>query len=153
MFEINELLLFLCEGATEFDEGDFYRNIIPGTLKPLARVEYIKKGGKNLRDEDEILEILEEVMEGIEAELEVKHSAKRRKDYDNNHGNGKQKSNNNDGKKEGNWCRLHDGKHLWKNCPDNPNGTKNGDGRRRDDDRGRDRSRDRDSGWRNHRDC
>ena len=46
LFELNDLLPLLAEGATEFDEEEFHRNIIPATLKPTIRVEFIKTGGK-----------------------------------------------------------------------------------------------------------
>ena len=101
LYELNKLLPFLCEDASSFDEEDFCRNVIPATLRPMARVDYIKKGGKNLRNEEEILDVLEEVMEGIEAELEYKGSQKRRKDFDNPNANdnGKRPGQNNDDKK------------------------------------------------------
>ena len=42
----------------------------------MARVEYIKRGVRNLRNEDKVLDLPEEIQEGIEAEMEIKHSNK-----------------------------------------------------------------------------
>ena len=108
----------MCKSASKLDDKDFCCNIIPTTLKPTARVEYIKKGGKNLREQDEILDMLEEVTEGIEAELELKNLQKQRCSHNQN-GDSKRTPQNNDDK-DGNWCRIQNKKHLWKNCPNNP---------------------------------
>ena len=43
------------------------RNIITNTLHEKARMEFIKRGGRNLiRDEDNVLDLLEEIQDGIE---------------------------------------------------------------------------------------
>ena len=54
-----------------FGDEDFYRNIIVETLKLKARVEYVKREDKNLRTQDEVLDIMEEIQESIELEIEV----------------------------------------------------------------------------------
>ena len=74
LFEINDILPNMCEGGSKFDDEDFHRNIIVATLHEKARVEYIKRGGRNLRDEDGVLDLLEEIQDGIEAEMQLKHS-------------------------------------------------------------------------------
>ena len=121
------------------------------TLKPRARVDYVKRGGKNLRDQDDVLDLLEEVMEGIDVEIEVDTDAKQRR---NNNGNGdggggkKTAPKNDDDDANKNWCKIHDGKHLWKNCPNNRmSANYKGDRRSiaRDDDSGRHRHRHRDN--------
>ena len=61
LFEINEILPNLCEGESRFDSKDFHRNIIVATLHEKMRVEYIKRGGRNPRDEDCVLDFLEEI--------------------------------------------------------------------------------------------
>ena len=42
-------------------DKDFHRNIIVATLYEKARVKYIKRGGRNLRNEDGVLDLLEEI--------------------------------------------------------------------------------------------
>ena len=61
----------MCEGGSKFDAEDFYRNIIVATLDKKARVEYIKRGGRNLRNEDSALDLLEEIQYGFEAEIQL----------------------------------------------------------------------------------
>ena len=78
LFEINEILPNMCEGGSKFDAEDFHRNIIVAALHEKVRVEIIKRGGRNLRDEDDVLDILEEIQIGIEAEMQIKHANRRR---------------------------------------------------------------------------
>ena len=68
LFEIHDILPNLAEGGTKFENEDFYRNIIAQTMKPRACVTYFKRGDKNLRTEDKVLDLLEEIQEGIEVE-------------------------------------------------------------------------------------
>ena len=58
LFEINDILPNMCEGGSKFDDEDFHRNIIVATLHEKARVEYIKRGGRNLRGKDGVLNLL-----------------------------------------------------------------------------------------------
>ena len=69
----------MCEGGSKFDVKDFHRNIITQTLHEKARVEFIKSGGRNLRNEDGVLDLLEEIQDGIEAEMQLKHANRRLK--------------------------------------------------------------------------
>ena len=66
LFEINEILPNMCAGGSKFDAEDFHCNIIVATLHEKARVEF-KRGGRNLRNEDNVLDLLEEIQDGIEA--------------------------------------------------------------------------------------
>ena len=75
LFKINDILPNMCERGSKFDAEDFHRNIIVATLHEKARVEYIKRGGRNLRDKDDILDLLEEIQDGIDAEMQFKHKA------------------------------------------------------------------------------
>ena len=59
MFEIHDILPNLAEGGRKFDNKDFYPNIIVQTLKPRARVDYVKREGKNLCTQDKVLDLLE----------------------------------------------------------------------------------------------
>ena len=118
LFEIHEIVPNLAEGGKEFDDEDFYQNVIVETLKSKARVKYAKRGGKNLRNQDNVLDLLEESQEGIELEIEVNVDQKRR--CGNEYGKCAS-TNNNDDNSNKNWCRKPNHKHLWKNCPENPN--------------------------------
>ena len=78
LFEINKILPHMCEVGSKFDGDDFPCNIIVVTLHEKARVEFIMRDGRNLRDEDDVLDLLEEIQDGIEAEMELKHANRRR---------------------------------------------------------------------------
>ena len=65
LFEINNILPNMFEGGSKFDNKDFHRNIMVATLHKKAFVEYVKRGGWNLRDEDSALELLDEIQDGI----------------------------------------------------------------------------------------
>ena len=78
LFEINDILPNMCEGGSKFDAKDFHRNIIVATLHEKTCVEYIKRGGRNLRDEDDVLDLLEEIQDGIDAEMQLKHANRHR---------------------------------------------------------------------------
>ena len=132
----------MCEGGSKFDAKDFHRNIIVATLHEKARVEYIKLGGRNLRDEDGVLDLLEEIQDGIDAEMQLKH-ANRHHNNNSFKNNDDTNTHDNDGNTR-NMCRKKGYNHLWSKCPDNPNpkNYKGGDNRQRGDERSRDRSRD-----------
>ena len=124
----------MCEGGSKY----FHRNIIVGTLHEKARVEFIKRGGHNLRNEEGVLDLLEEIQDGIEAKMQLKHANRHRnnnnfKKYDDantrdNNGNNR------------NMCRKKGHNHPWFECPDNPNSKnyKGGNNRQRGDDRSQD---------------
>ena len=71
-------------------------------LKRNARVKYVKRGDKNLRDENDVLDLLEEIQEGVQLEIEVNTNKKRRC----GNKNGKRAlTNNNDDNSNKNWCK------------------------------------------------
>ena len=78
LFEINEILPNMCGGGSKFDAKDFHRNIIVAALHEKARTEFIKRDGRNVRDEDEVLDLQEEIQDGIEAKMQIKHANRRR---------------------------------------------------------------------------
>ena len=122
LFEINEILPNMCEGGSKFDAKDFHCNIITHTLHEKARVEFIKRGGRNLRHEDNVLDLLEEIQERIGAEMQIKNANRHRNN--NNFKNNDDASAHDNGEKNNNWCRKKGHNHLWSNCPDNPNSKK-----------------------------
>ena len=68
----------MCKGGSKFDAEDFHCNITTQTLHEKARAEFVKRGERNLRDEDDVLDLLEEIQNGIEAEMQIKHANGRR---------------------------------------------------------------------------
>jgi hypothetical protein len=101
--------------------------IIVKTLPLRAKVEFIKHGGEDLTTEEEILEIINDVDVCLELDDQVRRARKAERSH--NHDKkryepkGKEESStltttpgNN---KESSACKLHDGAHLWKDCPDN----------------------------------
>ena len=51
---------------------------ITSTLHEKARVEFIKRSGRNPRDEDDVLDLLKEIQDGIEAEMQLKYANRHR---------------------------------------------------------------------------
>ena len=123
----------MCKGGNKFDVKDFQRNIITQTLHKKARVKLIKRGGRNLRDEEGVLD-LEEIQDGIDAEMQLKHgnSCHTSNNFKNN--NDDASTHNNDGHNK-NICRKKGHNHEWIYCTDNPNSKnyKGGNNRQRGD--------------------
>ena len=71
LIEINDSLPFMCKGGKKFDNEDLYRHIIFVTLHLTAHVKFLRRGGRNRRDEDKVLDLLEKIQEGIETEMEI----------------------------------------------------------------------------------
>ena len=113
LFEINDILPHMCKGGSKFDDEDFHRNIIVATLHKKARVEYVKRGGRNLRDEDGVLDLLEEIQDGIEAEMQLKH-ASRHRNNNNFKNNDDASTHEHDGNNK-NRCRKKGHNHKWIN--------------------------------------
>ena len=90
----------MAENASKFSEIELCCEIIPATLKPWARVQYLKEGVKNLRTKMDVLELLEHISKGIEAENEVASSKIHTRYYKSggSKGPGKSKSGGRDGK-------------------------------------------------------
>ena len=130
----------MCEGGSKFDAKDFHRNIIVATLHEKTCVEYIKRGGRNLRDEDDVLDLLEEIQDGIDAEMQLKHANRHRSN--NNFKNNDDTNTRNINGHNKNMCRKKDHNHEWSKCPNNPNSKnyKGGDNRQRGDKQSRDGS-------------
>ena len=55
-----------------------FQNVIVQTLNPKARIKYVKQGSKNLCNENNVLDQLEEIQESIELEIEVNTDQKAR---------------------------------------------------------------------------
>ena len=66
LFKTNEILPNMCEDGSRFDTKYFHRNIFFVMLHEKARAEFIKQDGRNLRNKDNTLDLLEEIQDGIE---------------------------------------------------------------------------------------
>ena len=94
----------MCNGGSKFDVKDFHRNIITQTLHEKARGEFIKHGGGNVRNNDKVLDLLEEIQDGIEAEMQLKHVNRRRNNNNFKNNDDASTRDNNDGHNN-NMCR------------------------------------------------
>lgn len=135
LFQINEDLDLFSENAEKYSMREMARKIIPKNLKANARLKYLDKGIDDLRDRDDILKECARITDVLDAEAEIEREKKSKQSNGNGNRNGNGNQNNErstageqDGKKQSQPCRKHDGKHLWKDCPDNwHNKTKSGD--------------------------
>jgi hypothetical protein len=91
-------------------------------------VEFIKHRGEDLTSEEEILDIIDDVDVCLELDDQVRRAWKA--EHSHNHDEkryepkGKEESSTSTttttgNNKESSACKLHDGAHLWKDCPDN----------------------------------
>ena len=55
LFRINDQLEYLGTDVEKFSEKEMARKVVPKTLHPAARLEYIRRGGKDLTSKQEIL--------------------------------------------------------------------------------------------------
>ena len=85
LFQINGDLGLFGEDAEPYSIRDMARKIIPKNLKPMARLKYIDKGGKELRDKQDILDMMETITEFLEEENEM--SQQRKNQDKSNHSN------------------------------------------------------------------
>ena len=118
LLKINKDMVVLGPNVESFSVREMARKIVPKTLKDNARLEYIKKGGKELQNEDDILETVQEVQDYLNAEHEV--SRGRQNPRNNNNDSRNQDRNRSNGGQGGEtdpaMCRIHKD-HLWKDCP------------------------------------
>ena len=113
LFEINKDLELLSDDIEKFSIREMAKLIIPENLKYQAKLKFVDKGGKNLRDEEEIIDLCRDIKEVL--------SIERQKDRCYNHHNSgsHQLSAEEKEKHDSAPCRKHDGAHKWKECPDN----------------------------------
>jgi hypothetical protein len=86
--------------------------IIPENLKPQAKLQYIDKGGKNLRDEEEIINLCRDIKEAQDIEYGQCQKGSRGSSQT-------QPLTEEREKHDSAPCRKHDGAHQWKDCPEN----------------------------------
>ena len=100
--------------------------IIVKTLPLRAMAEYVKQGGEDLDNEEAILEKMDEVDMRLELDDQVyraREAERQRNKHDEKRHEPKVKDESStstgNSNKESSACKLHDGAHLWKDCPDN----------------------------------
>ena len=126
LFAINREIPYLSTKGEKLSVQTLNKIIIK-TLPLQAIVEYIKKGGEDLTDEDEILEKINDVDMCLMLDAQVKQAQKseRGDSHDEKRHGPKAKeesstsTNSTGNKQESSLCKIHDGAHLWKDCPDN----------------------------------
>ena len=129
-FQINLMLPYLGEFAREYTTEELNK-IITKSLPPKAYGKYCGDGGDDLDDEDEILELLSMIDTKLDLKAEVAFLERKENPKLNNSdrksdGNkkGKQSNGGEGGKSKEDKakpCFKHDGKHDWRDCPDNKN--------------------------------
>jgi hypothetical protein len=91
-------------------------------------VEFIEHGGEDLATEEEILDIIDNVDVYLELDDQVRRARKAERSHNHDEKRcepkGKEESSTSPTTTTGNnkeslACKLHDGAHLWKDCPDN----------------------------------
>ena len=68
LFEINNDIKLFSEEAEGFPIREMVRKIIPQTLKPQARLKYVDKGGKQLREQEDIFELCRTISDVLSIE-------------------------------------------------------------------------------------
>ena len=61
LYTVNNLMIYLAGNATKFTPEKMCRDIIPAMLKPRARVEYIKLGGKELTERQDVIRLIQTI--------------------------------------------------------------------------------------------
>jgi hypothetical protein len=68
LFEINRDLELLGKDVEKFTIREMAKLIIPENLKPQAKLKHINKGGKNLRNKEEIIDLCRDIKEVLDIE-------------------------------------------------------------------------------------
>lgn len=158
VYAMQKDMVYLDPDGEEFSERQMARKIVPAFLPSEARILYVDRGGDDARTKAAVLKIVLQVQKS----LKVRHSERDERDRGNDSdkrddrgdkGNNDYNRNNNrderdddrkggtpgtpsdnGGKTTSQPCRTHDGKHLWKECPDNKYSKNyNGDSSSKDD--------------------
>ena len=131
MYTINNLMIYLAENAKKFTPEKMCRDIIPAMLKPRARVEYVKLGGEELTERQDVINLVQIISRGIECKIEVGGAKRRTPKYKSNNNSSSESDSGRDndnhscgsggrrGHGKENMCRIPGHNHAWKNCPNN----------------------------------
>ena len=112
----NNLMIYLAENTTKFTPEEICRDITPTVLKPRARVEYVKLGGEELTERQDVISLDQTISRGIECKIEVGGARSDNGRDDDSHGGG---SGGRRGHGKENMRRIRGHNHAWKNCPNN----------------------------------
>ena len=131
MYMVNNFMIYLTENATKFTLEEMCRDIIPAMLKPRARVEYVKLGGEELTERQDVINLVQTISRGIECKIEVGGAKRRTPKYKSNNDSssesdiGRDDDSNGNGRGERrrhgkeNMCHIPGHDHARKNCPNN----------------------------------
>ncbi len=64
LLRINDDIKLFSEDAEPFTKQEMAGKIIPKNLMPDSRIEYICQGGKDLRDEEDLIRLMESMRDG-----------------------------------------------------------------------------------------
>ena len=84
VYTVNNLMIYLAENATKFTPEEMCRDIIPAMLKPRARVEYVKLGGEELTERQDVISLVQTISRSIECKIEVRGAKRRIPKYKSN---------------------------------------------------------------------
>jgi hypothetical protein len=118
LFEIKEDLELFGKEVGKFSIQEMAQRIIPNTLKTAASLRFYDKGGEDLRDSKEIIELCRKITTFLKREA---NANRENTDNRNSRGSRSNRPTSNNGNGNGNSapCRKHEGAHLWKDCPEN----------------------------------
>eukprot|EP00569_Conticribra_weissflogii_P001713 CAMPEP_0171353774 /NCGR_PEP_ID=MMETSP0878-20121228/44367_1 /TAXON_ID=67004 /ORGANISM="Thalassiosira weissflogii, Strain CCMP1336" /LENGTH=369 /DNA_ID=CAMNT_0011859729 /DNA_START=55 /DNA_END=1165 /DNA_ORIENTATION=+ len=151
VFTINERLTYFERGASPLSAKQINRKIITKNIGGTFKSKYILQGGDDLDDEDDILDMINKISKCVAAQNEDDESERKQTKRESKfaeestkkinpniqqHVANMMESMRKQTKRESKFaeestkkinpniqqpCRKHDGKHDWRNCPDNPN--------------------------------
>ena len=85
LYTVNNLMIYLVENAPKFTAEEMCRDITPATLKPCARVEYVKMDGEDLVRKQDIANLLRIISRSIQCKIDARDIRKRALKYKSNH--------------------------------------------------------------------
>mmetsp|Transcript_647 Transcript_647/g.1554 ORF Transcript_647/g.1554 Transcript_647/m.1554 type:complete len:337 (+) Transcript_647:381-1391(+) len=118
VFTINERLTYFERGASPLSAKQINRKIITKNIGGTFKSKYILQGGDDLDDEDDILDMINKISKCVAAQNEDDESERKQTKRESKFAEESTKKINPNIQQP---CRKHDGKHDWRNCPDNPN--------------------------------
>jgi hypothetical protein len=71
LFQINEQLEYLGTNVEKFSNKEMARKVVPKTLQPAARLEYVRRGGEETTTKAAILECVQDTQDFLNEEHEI----------------------------------------------------------------------------------
>jgi hypothetical protein len=119
LFEINDDLELFGEDADKFSDREMARRVIPKNLKTAASLKFYDKGGDELRDRNDILELCRRITTLLRRESDANNQPNNRNGGRDRTNQGATNNANNRERKNAAPCRKHNGAHTWGECPNN----------------------------------